>query len=63
MRTKSIIGNLSGDNYYAARNMIQEIENAKTFCSYFEDSDLRWELDEMIQCFIKRVEKKINDNF
>ena len=32
-------------------------------CSYFEYSDLRWELAEMIERFKKRVEKKINDNF
>lgn len=54
---------LSGKNHYAVSNVLQSIENARIYCSYFEHNDLRWELDEMIERFKKRVEKKINDNF
>lgn len=54
---------LSEKNYYAVSNVLQSIENARIYCSYFENDDLRWELDEMIERFKKRVEKKINDNF
>ena len=55
---------LSKKNYYAISNILQSIENARTYCSYLENNEeLRWELDGMIQRFIKRVEKKVNDNF
>lgn len=53
------LGNLSGNNFYAASNMILELENAKTFCSYFEDSDLHWELVAMIDRLQKRIENKL----
>lgn len=54
---------LSDKNHYAVSNVLQSIENARISCSYFENDDLRWELDEMIERFKKRVEKKINDKF
>lgn len=47
----------------AVRNIMQSLDNAKTYCSYLDKSDLRSELEEMINRFIKRVEKKVNDNF
>lgn len=33
---------------YAVRNILQSMENAKTYCSYLDKEDLRWELEEMI---------------
>ena len=54
---------LTEKNYYAISNILQSIENARTFCIYCENDALRWELDEMIQRFKKRVEKKVDDNF
>lgn len=48
---------------YAIRNTLQSIENAIIYCSFFEKGDLQQELEEMIQRFLKRVEKKINDNY
>lgn len=54
---------LSDDNKRAVRNIIQSLENARTYCSYLKDTDLRGELETMIERFQKRVENKINDNF
>lgn len=54
--------NTKEKNEYAVRNILQSIDNAATYCSYFGFTDLRWELTEMIESFKKRVEKKINDN-
>lgn len=48
---------------YAIRNTLQSIENARIYCSYLDKGDLRQELEEMIQRFQKRLEKKINDNY
>lgn len=48
---------------YAVRNILQSLDNAKTFCSYLDKDDLRYELEEMIGRFGKRVEKKIDENF
>lgn len=48
---------------YAIRNTLQSIENAIIYCSFLEKGDLQQELEEMIQRFLKRVEKKINDNY
>lgn len=47
----------------AVRNIMQSLDNAKTYCSYLDKSDLRSELEEVINRFIRRVEKKVNDNF
>lgn len=55
--------NTKEKNEYAIRNILQCIDNAATYCSYLEYTDLRWVLAEMIERFKKRVEKKINDNF
>ena len=54
--------NTKESNEYAIRNILQSIDNAAVYCSYFEYTDLHWELMEMIKRFKKRVEKKINDN-
>lgn len=50
---------------YAVANMLQSIENARTYTSYIGQDvpELRWELDEMLQRFKKRVEKKIYKYF
>ena len=55
--------NTKESDEYAIRNILQCIDNAATYCSYLEYTDLRWVLAEMIERFKKRVEKKINDNF
>lgn len=47
----------------AVRNIMQSLDNAKTYCSYIDKSDLRLELEEMIEKFIHKVEDKINDNY
>lgn len=54
---------LTDNNEYAVRNILQSLGNAKTYCSYLDKQDLSFELDNMIECIIKQVEKKINDNF
>lgn len=54
---------LSSQNRYAITNILQSLENAKTYCSYIEKSELDVELEEMIEKFIKRVERKIDMNF
>ena len=54
---------LTDKEEYAARNILQSLENAKTYCSYLDKQNLRFELENMIERIIKRVEKKINDNF
>ena len=55
--------NTKESDEYAIRNILPCIDNAATYCSYLEYTDLRWVLAEMIERFKKRVEKKINDNF
>ena len=54
---------LSEKNQYAVTNILQSINNSKTYCSYMENPELRFELEEMIEKFKKKVEKKISDNF
>lgn len=54
---------LTDKQAYAVCNIMQSLENAKTYCSYLDKSDLRSELEEVINRFIRRVEKKVNDNF
>lgn len=48
---------------YAVRNILKSLDNAKTFCSYLDKDDLKYELEDMIERFINRVEKKISDNY
>ena len=43
-------------------NAIIDILQSKTFRSYLDKDDLRNELEDMIKRFIKRTEKKINEN-
>ncbi len=54
---------LTDKQTYAIRNILQSLENAKTYCSYFDKQDLSLDLENMIERIIKRVENKINDNF
>lgn len=54
---------LTDKQAYAVRNILQSLENAKTYCSYLDKSDLRLELTEMIEKFIHKVEDEINDNY
>lgn len=54
---------LNDEQEYAVRNIIQSLENAKVFCSYLDNNDLRNELEDMIERFIKRTERKIDENF
>ena len=61
MNTKTL--SVTEKTEYAIRNTLQSIENARVYCSYFDDSALGYELGEMIERLKKRLEKKINDNF
>ena len=54
---------LTDKQTYAVRNIMQSLENAKIYCSYLDKSDLRSELEEVIEKFIHKVEDKINDNY
>lgn len=54
---------LTDKQEYVVRNILQSLDNAKTYCSYLDKDDLRSELEEMIDGFVKRVEKKIDENF
>jgi hypothetical protein len=54
---------LSEKNQYAVTNILQSIDNTRTYCSYLENSELQSDLEEMIEKFKKKVEKKISDNF
>jgi hypothetical protein len=53
---------MSDKQSYAITNILQSLDNAKTFCSYLDKDDLKNELKDMIKRFIKRTEKKINEN-
>jgi|GEM_PF-7007696 hypothetical protein len=48
---------------YAVSNILQSLNNAKTFCSYLDKGDLEHELKNMIDRFVKQVEKKIDENY
>lgn len=54
---------LTDKQTYVVRNIMQSLENAKTYCSYLDKSDFRSELEEVIEKFIHKVEDKINDNY
>ena len=54
---------LTDKQEYAVRNILQSVDNAKVFCSYLDKNDLRKELEDMIERFVKQTEKKINENF
>ena len=54
---------LTDKQEYAVRKILQSLDNAKVFCSYLDKNDLRKELEDMIERFIKQTEKKINENF
>lgn len=45
----------------AIRNIMQSLENARTYCSYMENNEACWELQGRIERFIKRMEKEINE--
>lgn len=48
----------------AVRNIIQSLKNARAYCSWLEGGGaLESELEEMIDRFVKRVEKKIDENY
>jgi len=54
---------LTDKQEYAVSNILQSLDNAKTFCSYLDKDDFRYELEEMIGRFVKRVEKKVDENY
>lgn len=54
---------LKKDEHYAVSNLLQSIENARIYCSYLENSELRYELEEAIERFKKKVEKKIANSY
>lgn len=54
---------LTDKQEYAVSNILQSLDNAKTFCPYLDKDDLRYELEKMIGRFVKRVEKKVDENY
>lgn len=58
-----LLSSLTGTQEYAVRNILQSLQNAKTYCSYLDDNDLRWELESMIELLAKRAVRKIKENF
>lgn len=54
---------LTDKQEYAVRNILQSLQNAKTYCSYLDNNDLRYGLESMIERLVKRTTKKINENF
>lgn len=54
---------LTEEQAYAVRNILQSLDNAKTFCSYLGNGDIEHELMNMIDRFIKQLEKKIDENY
>lgn len=57
------LSSLTDRQEYAVRNILQSLQNAKTFCSYLDNNGLRYELESMIERLVKRTVKKINENF
>ncbi len=55
--------NLNDKDYYGVVNFLQSFENAKTYTSFMENNELRWELYEMAERLKKRAEKKIINEF
>lgn len=52
------------DGYeYAKANMLQSLENARTYTSYMGETDyeMRWELDEAIAEFKQKIEQKLRE--
>lgn len=54
---------LTDKQAYAVSNIMQSLENAKMYCSYLDNADLRYRLVGMVERFIRRTEKEINSNF
>lgn len=55
---------MMSDGYeYAKANMLQSLENARTYTSYMgeTDNEMRWELDEDIAEFKQKIEQKLKD--
>lgn len=61
MNTSSL--SLTERSEYAVVNMLQSLENARVYCSYLDNSELRLDLEAMIERLEKRIERKINENY
>ena len=55
--------NLNDKDYYGVDNFLQSLENAKTYTSFMENNELRWELYEMVERLKKKAENKIKNEF
>ena len=55
--------NLNEKDRYGVINFLQSLEGAKTYTSYMDNEELRWELYEMVERLKKRAEKKIINEF
>lgn len=55
--------NMSDKDYYGVDNFLQSLENAKTYTSFMENNELRWELYEMVERLKKKAENKIKNEF
>jgi len=50
------------NNEYAIRNILQSLENAIIYCSYFDDNTVRRELKEIITSCQGKVFDTIDEN-
>lgn len=55
--------NLNNKNYYGVVNFLQSLENAKTYTSFMDNEELRWELYGMVERLKKGAENKIRNEF
>lgn len=51
---------MENKNEYAITNVLQSLENAITYCSYLNESSIRWELEELFERTKKSFERKYN---
>lgn len=54
---------MSNSYEYGKQNMLQSLENARTYASYMGESDdeMRWKLDEDIAAFKQKIEQQLKE--
>lgn len=54
---------MSNGYEYAKANMLQSLENARTYTSYMGETDdeMRWKLDEDIAAFKQKIEQLLKE--
>lgn len=58
-RLDILLLSLTDKDEYAVMNILQSLDNAKVFCSYLDNNDLRNELEDIIERFIIRTKGKL----